>query len=204
MNERPNHDFITKELDPEILSTPFKAQTNWHVLTGGPCSGKTTMIDQLAEKGFQTIPETARIHVEKELANGRTIEDIRGNADALERCLIDIQLRFERAIRTSDIAFLDRGLPDCLTYCRIAGMNPNIILPECYHHRYASVFILERFPVQRDNIRIEDEATAEFLDEWLVRDYSTLGYRVLRVPVLPPDDRLEFVLEKINLKRLIF
>jgi predicted ATPase len=198
MIESPKHDFITTELDPDILSTPIEVQTNWHVITGAPCSGKTTLIDKLADKGFQTVSETARLYIEKEIAKGRKIDDIRGDVDALERSLIEIQLRFERALRKTDIAFLDRGLPDCLTYCRVAEMNPNEILSECFCHRYASIFVLERLPIQQDDIRIEDEATAVFLDEWLVRDYSALGYSVVKVPVLSPNDRLEFVLEKIN------
>jgi len=45
--------------DPHLLSTPFGVQTNWHVITGAACSGKTTMIDLLTDKGFQTVPETA-------------------------------------------------------------------------------------------------------------------------------------------------
>lgn len=200
MTESPKHNFITTELVPDVLSTPFEVQTNWHVITGGPCSGKTTLIDLLADKGFQTVPETARLYMENEIAKGRRIEDIRENVEVLERSLIEIQLRFEHAIRTTDIAFLDRGLPDGLTYCRIAGMNPNEILSECFYHRYASIFMLECLPIEQDEIRIEDEATAEFLKEWLVRDYSALGYSVVRVPVLPPDDRLEFVLEKIDEK----
>ena len=40
--------FITSELDSHILSTPFGIQTNWHVITGAACTGKTTLIDGLA------------------------------------------------------------------------------------------------------------------------------------------------------------
>jgi predicted ATPase len=197
MSDSPKHDFITTELDPNILSTPFGVQTNWQVITGGPCSGKTTMIDQLADKGFQTVPETARLYMEKEIAKGRTVHEIRENVDAFERSLIKIQLKFERALRTTDIAFLDRGLPDGLTYCRVAGMDPNEILSECFHHRYENIFVLERLPIQQDGIRIEDEAIAGLLEEWLVRDYSALGYGVVMVPVLSLKDRLEFVLDKV-------
>ena len=38
------------ELDPDLLSTPFGVQTNWHVITGAAGSGKTTLIDLLADK----------------------------------------------------------------------------------------------------------------------------------------------------------
>jgi hypothetical protein len=85
MLDSPKHDFMTTELDPDLLSTPFEVQTNWHVTTGAPSSGKTSLIDQLANKGFRTVPETARVHIEKEMARGRTIDEIRESAEALER-----------------------------------------------------------------------------------------------------------------------
>ena len=49
MLDNAQHKYGTTELDPDILSTPFGVQTNWHVITGAPCSGKTTLIDQLAD-----------------------------------------------------------------------------------------------------------------------------------------------------------
>ena len=196
--------FKTKKLDPDLLSTPFRVQTNWHVITGAPCSGKTTLIDQLAEKGFQTVPEIARQYFEREMARGRTIEEIRENDAALQRCLIDMQLRFEGGLQAIDVLFLDRAFPDCLTFCRVMGLNPNEILSECFHHHYASVWLLDRLPVPRETpLGPEDEATASFVDEWIARDYSALGYRVVRVPVLSPQERLAFVLERLSEQGLI-
>jgi hypothetical protein len=34
---------LNMKLDPQRLSAPFKYKTNWHVITGAPCSGKTTL-----------------------------------------------------------------------------------------------------------------------------------------------------------------
>jgi predicted ATPase len=196
------HDFRATELDPALLSTPFEVQTNWHVITGVPSSGKTTLIDQLADKGFQTVLETGRLHVEREVTRGRTIDEIRKD-EAIQRSIADTQLRIESGLRAFDIVFLDRALPDCLAFRRIFGLNPNEILAECFHHRYASVFILHRLPVQRNGLRPEDDAVAGLLDEWLARDYSALGYRVVRVPVLSPQERLAFVLERLSEQGLI-
>ena len=196
--------FITTELDPDLLSTPFRVQTNWHVITGAPCSGKTTLVDQLADKGFQTVPEIARQYFEREMARGRTIEKIRANDAALQHRLIDMQLRIEGGLRAIDLAFLDRAFPDYLTFCRVMGLNPNEVFPECFRHRYASVFMLDRLPVQRRRpLGPEDEATADFVDEWLVHDYSALGYSVVRVPVLSPKERLAFILETLSEQGLI-
>ena len=204
MHSRPRHDFRASELDLGLLSMPFGIQTNWHVITGAPCSGKTTLIDQLADKGFQTVPEIARQYFESEMARGRTIDEIRENAAALQRSIGDIQLSVEHGLRAIEVAFLDRAFPDSLTFYRVFGLNPNEILLECFHHRYASVFILDRLPVQRSvTLGPEDDATAGFLDEWLARDCSALGYSVVRVPVLSPQERLAFILERLSEQGLI-
>jgi predicted ATPase len=199
MPDEPQHDFSATELDPELLSTPFRVQTNWHVITGAPCCGKTTLIDLLADQGFQTVAETARQHFEREMAKGRTIAEMRANGTALERDLLDVQLRIERELRATDVAFLDRAVPDSLSFCRAFGRNPNEFLAECFHHRYASVFVLDRLPFQRNGTRTKDDAAiAGFLDEWHARDYGALGYNVVRVPVLSPQERLAFVLENLS------
>ena len=68
MINHQDYKFLTTDLDPALLSTPFEIQTRWHVITGAPCSGKTTLIDLVARKGFQTIPEVGREYVEREIA----------------------------------------------------------------------------------------------------------------------------------------
>jgi predicted ATPase len=203
MPDKPQHDFGTTALDPDLLSTPFGVQTNWHVITGAACSGKTTLIKQLADKGFRTVPEIARVYLEREMAKGRAMDEIFEGGMVTERGMVELQRRFERRLRVNEIAFLDRGSPDCLTYCRLMGLNPNEILAECFHHRYAAVFMLDRFPIEDDGVRLEDDATADLIDEWLARDYGALGYDVVRVPVLSPEERLVFVLERLSEQGLI-
>jgi len=198
MSGSSQHEFRTAELDPDLLSTPFKIQTNWQVITGSISSGKTTLIDQLAARGFQTVPEAGRQYFEREMTKGRTIDEIRENPTTLTRELIDITLEIEHGLRAYDVLFLDRAFPDALAFCRANGLNPNEFLVDCFHHRYASAFLLDRIPVEQDGVRSEDDVIADFLDEWLVRDYSALGYSIVRVPVLPPEERLAFVLERLS------
>lgn len=197
MNDGTRYDSRLTELDPDLLATPFRIQTNWHVITGAVCCGKTTLIDLLAEEGFQTVPEVSRQYIETEVARGRTLGEIFGNV-ADERAITDLQRRTEHGLRATDVAFLDRALPDFLWFWRLFGMNPNELLAECFHHLYASVFILDQLPLELDGARIEDDAYTILLDEALVRDYSALGYRVVRVPVLSPQERLEFVLDRLS------
>jgi hypothetical protein len=121
-----------------------------------------------------------------------------GNLAILQRGILGLQLKSERRLPVNEVALLDGGSPSCLTYFRVVGLNPNVILAECFHHRYASMFILDQFPFQQDGVRFEDDATAALIGKWLFRDYSALGYRVVRVPILPVKDRLTFILETLS------
>ena len=198
MPEVSQHAFSATVLDPDPLSTPFRVQTNWYVITGASCSGKTTLIDQLADKGFQTVPEAARQYFEREFAKGRTIGEIRKDPATFTCQVYDMMIERERGLRATEVTFLDRGLPDGFAFYRFAGLNPNEILPDCFQHRYASVFMLNRFPYQQDGVRAGDDAVADYFESWTARDYSALGYKVVWVPVLPPKERLAFVLERLS------
>ena len=197
MPSSSQHDYRNIELDPDLLSTLFMIQTNWCVVTGAACSGKTTLIDQLADNEFQTVPEPARQYFERELAKGRTIDEIREDRATFTRQVYDMMEERERGLQANEVIFLDRGLPDALAFYRFAGMNPNEILPDCFQHRYASVLMLDRLPYQRDGVRAGDDEAAAYFESWTSRDYSSLGYSVARVPVLPPEERLAFALERL-------
>jgi predicted ATPase len=204
MNDTPQHDYRFTELDPDLLSTPFLVQTNWHVITGAPCSGKSTLIDQLANQGFQTVPESARVFIEREIAKGQTSHPIRANAAALQRSIKDMQICVESGLRANDVLFLDGAVPGSLAWFRVYGLNPNEILLDCFHHRYASVFILNPLPFQTDDQRVEEMISiTAYLNEWHTRDYRALGYSVVSVPVLPPEERLAYVLERLSERGLI-
>jgi predicted ATPase len=185
-------------LSRDLLSMKFEIQTNWHVITGAPCSGKTTIIQGIAAGGFRILPETGRMYVEDQIAAGRTLEEIRADGILFDRVIQDLQFQRECNLQPNDVVFLDRGLPDSLAFYRLAGLDPNEILPHCFHHRYAGVFVLDRFPTRKDAARIEDEAAAEFLDYWTAAYYGALGYQVVRVPIAAPDERCSFVLKRVR------
>lgn len=190
--------YLIQELDPHILSTHFEIKTNWHVITGSPCSGKTTIIELLAQMGYDTAHETAREYFEKEMAKGRPSKEIRECGYTTQLGIFEMQWDLENSLEPGRIIFLDRGLPDTITFNRLFRLDLNAVLTACFKHLYASVFILDRLPFAREvMLGPEDEKPARFIDEWLERDYSSLGYQVVRVPVYSPDERLQFILERI-------
>jgi predicted ATPase len=202
MNDSHLERFNETELDIDLLTTAYEVQTNWHVLTGAPCSGKTTLIKMLAKRGFKTLAETARQYIECELGRGRMLAEIFDSKED-ERCMKDLQLTTEKRLDPQDIIFLDRALPDCLPFYRLNGIDPNDFLAECFHHRYASVFMLNRLPLELDGARMDNDTLAATIDPWLAQDYNALGYNVIRVPATPPQERLDFILETLSERELI-
>lgn len=158
----PRPDFRLTELDPTLLSTPFRVRTNWRVITGCPCSGKSTLINQLASRGFRTVPESARLYIEREMTRGQTSHPIRMDPAALQRGIKDMQLGVEAGLRAKDALFLDGAVPGSLAWYRVYGLDPNEILPDCFHHRYAAIFILAPLPFKADNDRVEEKVSGYF------------------------------------------
>ena len=172
--------------------------TAWCVVTGAPCSGKTTVLQDLEKRGFRFIPEVARVYIEEQLAKGKMLQEIRANEGQFQMSLIQTKIRIENGLPTNEVVFLDRAMPDSITYFRTAGLDPFNIIDVCKRYRYQHIFILDRLPFIYDHARIENEATVDFLDHQLERDYQDLGYKVIRVPVMSVFERSEFIIGHIG------
>ena len=186
-------------LDPNLVNTPYKVQTNWHILTGAACTGKTTLIQELSTRGFNILPESARDYFGRELARGVTLDQLMADSAALQRNIFALQKDYERGLDPGTAAFLDRGMPDSLSFFRYWGLDPNEVLPDCFQHCYRTVFLLDRLPLHREvTLGPEDDAASTFLDGWLERDYTSLGYRVIRVPPFSLEERMKLILQVIS------
>ena len=177
----------------KLLQLPIP--TKWFVITGAPCSGKTTVINELAKLGYLTVPEAARALIEKCLMQGETLEAIRSNEAAFQKELFELKLDLELRLEANKITILDRALPDSITYYKNAGLDPKPILESCAKFKYSKVFIFDRLPLKADYARNEDEAKAAWLDLELEKDYRALGLDVLRVPVMTVSERTKAIIK---------
>lgn len=133
-------------------------KTNWNVITGGPCTGKTTVIDMLTKKGFKTTIEHARHYIDTQKTEGRTVEEIRSNKRKFQRGVLDMQIEQEAELNPKDIVFLDRALPDAMAYYQFLGLEyDDRLIEQCNRYCYSKVFILDRLPLINDYARLEDE-----------------------------------------------
>jgi predicted ATPase len=180
------------------MSGRFKQDTNWCVITGAPSSGKTAVIGVLAHRGYAIQTEVAREVINLGLRQGLTLQEIRNDVGGLQRDILEVGLAREMALDVNKTIFLDRGLPDSITYLKIAGLDTMEAVAVSSLFRYRHVFLFDRLPFVHDEVRTESAVLAEKLDGMLEADYRALGYSPIRVPVMPVEERADFVLEKID------
>ena len=177
-------------------------QTNWHVITGGPGTGKTVLIDMLANRGFTTVPEAAKDIIDEGLAQGKTIQDIRGDEHAWQAKILGRILKNEAAASKGHLTFFDRGAHDGLAHLRYYGLTPR---PEWDHiatsHPYQTVFLLEPLDdVQKDYHRLEDIAFTKKITAMMANAYREAGIEPTLIPALPPEERLNLILSYLSLR----
>jgi predicted ATPase len=170
------------------------------VLSGCSGGGKSTLLAELARRGFATVPEPGRRIVEEEL---------RGDGAALP--WVDLAAFAGRAIAMAaedrrrmagapGWVFFDRGLIDAAAALEHATGRParDVLAPHPRYH--PRVFLTPPWPeiYATDAERRHDlsEAVEEY--ERLVEAYRGLGYETCVLPKVSVGERAEFVLRGIG------
>ncbi|MDY6952084.1 MAG: ATP-binding protein [Thermodesulfobacteriota bacterium] len=172
--------------------------TNWCVISGAPSSGKTTLVEALERRGHRVVHEVARAIIETGMAHGRTLEEIRSDKASFENLVLHTKIAIEAELPKDEVIFLDRAVPDSIAYFDLAGLNAKEAASKSPRNRYKKVFLLDRLPYLKDDARIEDQEEAASLDQSLEASYSALGYEVIRIEVMPVEERLRRVIEEIE------
>ncbi|HLI45721.1 MAG TPA: ATP-binding protein, partial [Geobacterales bacterium] len=131
------------------------------VLSGGPCSGKTSLIKFLESKGFPVLHETARKLVQMGIIKQEEFKS-KERRDYIQRIIFEEQLKAEESVSNLPFVFLDRSLVDGIAYYWVLGLEPPSFMFEILSKkRYDSVFILDQLQeFEIDEIRHEDPEQA--------------------------------------------
>ncbi len=166
------------------------------VVTGGPGSGKTTLIKALAGCGFTCMPEAGRAIIQQQVANGGAALPWADRAAFAELMLEADICSYRAAQKLKGPVVFDRGIPDVLGYLTLCGLPAPPHVEEVarsyrYHRR---VLIAPPWPeiFEQDAERKQSTAEAEATYDAMADIYSRLGYELVPLPLAPVEQRLRF------------
>ncbi len=169
------------------------------MVTGGPGTGKTSILLGLELQGEYIVREAARDYIAYQHANGVLRPT---DMDDFEQQVLELHLLRESRIPQSvQRVFLDRGKPDQLAYSDLFGYPlPDHLRKIAQSTNYTRVFIVEFWNSDWTKIATnsEEQETAKLIELRLVETYKRLGYDLIYVPPGKLVDRLHFVLDVVN------
>ena len=170
-----------------------------YVLTGAPGSGKSAVLDSIGTL-IRCIGEPAR----EILAEQRAID---GDGTYDRDASLFVELLLQRSIDKHVAAqteagpvLFDRGVPDCVAYAALMGIDPSPSIRAAERYRYHDeVFMLAPWA---EIYTTDDERTMSFADtipfhEALADAYERTGYVLVEVPRGSVEQRSAFVRDRI-------
>ncbi|TBW29050.1 AAA family ATPase [Gramella sp. KN1008] len=171
------------------------------VITGGPGTGKSSIIHKLEEKGEKCLHEISRqvtLEAQKEGIDQLFLEKPLLFSQKLLEGRLDQFLEANRFDKQQ--VFIDRGLPDVLAYMEYFSTDyPALFHTTCTEYRYDKIFILPPWKeiYTSDNERYESYEEALKISSYLYSTYKKYGYDPIEVPKMTITERTEFILNKI-------
>lgn len=178
--------------NPALAGSPLMV-----AVSGCSGSGKSSLLGELARRGYQTVPEAGRQIVREEILVGA--DDLLWNDPYRFADLIISRscFQFNMAAPRGNPVFFDRSIVDSVSYLEFKGLE----VPERYRraaalYRYArEVFITPPWEAiyvsDRERPKPFEEALGEY--EALIETYRGLGYRIVFVPRGPTRERADFI-----------
>ena len=179
------------------------------MITGGPSTGKTSVIDHLEHQGFTCLHEVIRLMtLEKKALEGEAIfksNPIVSVADPLAFNQRILKARIEQfdsvAATTEKMIFFDRGIPDVMAYMDCFDQPYDAVFEKAgLDYRYDAVFIMPPWKEIHisDNERFESFEESMQVHECLVKCYAQFGYDVQVVPKMEVIKRASYILTHLK------
>tara|TARA_R110002049_G_scaffold292275_3_gene476730 strand:+ start:318 stop:857 length:540 start_codon:yes stop_codon:yes gene_type:complete len=173
------------------------------IITGGPGTGKSTIINELIKRGHTCLEEISR-QVTLDAKKQGVDQLFLTNPLLFSELLLkgrEKQYQSADALET-DIVFFDRGIPDVLAYMDFIGDEyPEKFTEVCEASKYDAVFILKPWGAiyTGDNERYEDFNQAEDIHKHLINTYRSYNYQLVDVPFDTIEKRTDFILNIVNM-----
>jgi predicted ATPase len=177
---------------------------NFHILTGGPGAGKTTVLEALRARGFQGVDEAARQILKEQAAIGGDATHDGDQVKYRDLCLSRSIEAFEAVAERDAPVFFDRGIPENMRYAVAPDAEtPAHVSAAIARYRYGALVFI--FPPWREIYRHDEERKhtfdhAEQVFADVADAYKACGYRLAEVPRGSVDDRVDFILRRLDVR----
>jgi predicted ATPase len=177
-----------------IQTPPF------YVVTGGPGTGKTTVLAELDQRGHICIPEDARAIIQEQVAGGGSalpwLDAPRFAELLMQRSVLTYHA--QTAKNPQAPVYFDRGVGDAFTCADLIGHT----LPQHLHEqasacRYRNPVFLAPYWAAiytTDAERRQTIEEAERTGHAVMKTYTGLGYEIVTLPLVSPAERADFIL----------
>jgi predicted ATPase len=172
------------------------------VITGGPGSGKTTLLRELAQRGFSCSEEVARQIIQEQVKTNGDSLPWRDTLRYTELMLTGSIEAFREHTPSSEIVFMDRGIPDAACYARLINLPFfDELRTACETYRYnTTVFMAPPWKeiYTTDSERKQTYEEAIDTHRLMVAVYEEYGYQPIELPRVSPVERAAFVMARIE------
>jgi predicted ATPase len=176
-------------------------RNNFHIFTGGPGAGKTTLIEALRARGYACVDEAARRVLREEArTGGNATHD--GDRAAYHDRMLALGLADYRGIaETKRPVFFDRGIPELSGYGNAPGAGDPPALTRaiaaCRYNPRVFLFPAWRAIYVHDELRKHSFEHAVAVHAEVRQTYRRFGYEIVEVPETSVAARLDFVLANL-------
>ena len=172
------------------------------VITGGPGTGKTSIIKKLEGLGFQVFHESSREITRKYKKLGLDQLFLSDPIKFSETLLKNRINQFEESNRSnSDIKFFDRGIPDIIAYLNFKKISYGKKFELAQKkYKYDFIFLVEPWEniYKKDKERYESFEDLKAINEHIKKIYSNYARKFITLPKSSVQERTNFIIEAIK------
>jgi predicted ATPase len=172
-----------------------------YVITGGPGSGKSTLVAGLEKAGYNCSAEISRKMIKAEVAKGSDCLPWLDISCFSDKVIAEMTTAW-KASDGNDVTFFDRGIPDVIAYLKLADLPvaDSYLTSLSQHPYHERVFILPPWEdiYVKDSERWQSFEEATAIYHVIKETYISFGFELIELPRVSEAHRIELILQAIQ------